>query len=399
MTTIRPHASADFSIYARHVEGRVPGNYIAGLDGLRAISVAMVVIAHSGFGNIVPGGFGVTVFFFISGFLITNLLISEWVGGSINLRNFYIRRYLRLSPELFAYILIGTIINALFFDIRVIDVIAGLFYFTNYLDIVAISQTPTPFEFAHFWSLAVEEHFYLLAPFVMFAFRRQLDRYVYVIVAICALVPFYRWFASVNFFPEHLTGGASAYTYYASEARLDSILYGCLLAMVARFQGRRLLDLSNAQAIVALGAALAVLVASFLLRDYHFRSVWRYSVQGVALLAVFYVLYFSALGGRILKLLEKPAMTFLGRMSYGIYIWHLMPIFVITQTAASLGLEGSLATRLVTVVIAFATSTAIATVSARYVLGPVSSLRRRFGSHGHLPQQPGSARLASERTA
>ena len=359
----------------------------------------MVVIAHSGFGNIVPGGFGVTVFFFISGFLITNLLISEWVAGSINLRNFYIRRYLRLSPELFAYILVGTIINALFFDIRLIDIVAGLFYFTNYLDIVAISQTPTPFEFAHFWSLAVEEHFYLLGPFVMFAFRRKLDRYLYVIAGVCLLVPFYRWFASVNFFPEHLTGGASAYTYYASEARLDSILYGCLLAMIARFQGRRLVDLSNAQAILALGIALAVLVASFLVRDYHFRSVWRYSVQGVALVAVFYVLYFSALGGQILKLLEVPPMAFIGRMSYGIYIWHLMPIFVTTQAAASIGQEGSLAAKLVTMVMAFVISTAIAAISARYVLGPVASLRRRFGSHGHVPRGSAPTTLETARTA
>ncbi|MFN9937567.1 MAG: acyltransferase family protein, partial [Hyphomonadaceae bacterium] len=99
---------------------KADGGYMPGLDGLRAISILIVVIAHVGFENLIPGGLGVTVFFFVSGFLITRILVAEQNqhAGAINLPGFYLRRFLRLAPALLVFLL-GSWLMLLPFGVKV----------------------------------------------------------------------------------------------------------------------------------------------------------------------------------------------------------------------------------------------------------------------------------------
>ena len=193
LTTLK---RTDFSIYQRSIKG-TSSHYIPGLDGLRAISVLLVVIAHAGFARYVPGDLGVTVFFFISGFLITNLLISEIdASRTINIQQFYIRRYLRLSPELYFFVLVCTLVSFQFYSVPWLDTLGSLFYFQNYVRIFFPTETPdTPLTFSHLWSLSVEEHFYLIMPSFIWMFRRRLDVFFWMLVALCIIAPAYRLFA------------------------------------------------------------------------------------------------------------------------------------------------------------------------------------------------------------
>ena len=122
--------------------------YIPGLDGLRAIAVLIVLIAHFGLAHIIPGGFGVTVFFIISGFLITRLLISEQeTKGRIALKNFYIRRIIRLYPAL-AFMVLGTTLIYYVMGIggpSALELTAALGYFTNIFQVSVRAEGLLPF--------------------------------------------------------------------------------------------------------------------------------------------------------------------------------------------------------------------------------------------------------------
>src|SRR5262245_45291874 len=147
-------------------------NYFPSLDGLRAISIILVVVSHLLIysklftTSPVPGGLGVTIFFFISGFLITNLLLAEYQkSDGINLRLFYIRRVLRLYPPLLLMMICITAF--LWFTQNIIsfqEINASLFYYENYF----LAYHPVYADkYGILWSLAVEEHFYLLFPFIL----------------------------------------------------------------------------------------------------------------------------------------------------------------------------------------------------------------------------------------
>src|SRR5579872_5196602 len=144
-----------------------PSGPIPSLDGIRAISVALVFFSHNGLGNVVPGGLGVTIFFVLSGFLITTLMRGEFAEtGTVSFRAFYLRRFLRLIPPL---LVVTCISVAAFFIAGLGDrftaggLASVLLYFSNYFQIFhgASGQPPG---LGVTWSLAVEEHYYLLYP-------------------------------------------------------------------------------------------------------------------------------------------------------------------------------------------------------------------------------------------
>lgn len=125
------------SVMEKGRAGASTTNYVPALDGLRAVSIAFVIIGHCGLEHLVPGGLGVTLFFFISGLLISRLLLVEFQRtGRINLSRFYFMRFLRLMPALYLFVLIGGIAFAVIgFTISPLNYSAALFYWANYFGI------------------------------------------------------------------------------------------------------------------------------------------------------------------------------------------------------------------------------------------------------------------------
>ena len=149
-------------------------NYIPPLDGLRACAILLVLGGHFSVPHI-PNDFGVTLFFFISGFLITRLLLAELIEkGTVSLYQFYVRRILRLYPAL----LFAIILSVIFYfyvkekTIPTEELTSALFYFANYYGLSKGYDVANTFTIL--WSLAVEEHFYLLFPLMFLAFSENL---------------------------------------------------------------------------------------------------------------------------------------------------------------------------------------------------------------------------------
>ena len=352
--------------------------YIAGLDGLRAISVALVMIAHFGFKDIVPGALGVTVFFFISGFLITTLLIGENDRtGTINIKDFYIRRFLRLAPELYPFLLITAIGGILYAKPTTwIDVASASLYFTNYVYIHYHSVTEglgTALHWPHLWSLAVEEHFYLTYPVLIFFLRRKPRRLLAVLVGVCVAGMVWRVTA-------HHLGFGDSYTYVASECRMDSIAYGCIAAIAFYLYGGRL-QRSQGWALILLILGGVCLLASLLVRNNEFRQGLRYTVQGLGLLGAFWGLFFCPLGQWIRGLLEFGPLRWLGRRSYALYLWHLEVLYVLYGRGLYSPDNHTFLQGVFFCVMGVAATALIAEGSFHAFLQPMQALRRRFGSH------------------
>ncbi len=301
--------------------------YIYGLDGLRAISILIVLVSHFGFGNIVPGGFGVTIFFFISGFLITRLLISEQNknSGKIDLKNFYIRRFLRLMPALYVFIFFVCIL-ALFFNLKlyVLQILSACFYLVNYYDIVweAFDLPKRLVPWGHLWSLAVEEHFYLLFPLALTIFGKKHDNRIRFVSLLILLSAAWRLFGYefLNFSDNRI--------YLATECRIENILWGSLLAILmdgAKSSKNRISKLIGWH-WVAIG--LCGILFSLLYRNEEFRATWRYSIQSISIFILVFNLYaFSSLNFAI-KILDTKIFRFLGRLSYSLYLWHFPVLWV-----------------------------------------------------------------------
>jgi peptidoglycan/LPS O-acetylase OafA/YrhL len=351
--------------------------YLPGLDGLRAISILIVLIAHLGFEHIVPGGLGVTVFFFVSGFLITRLLVAEQNAreGRIDLKNFYIRRFLRLMPALYVFIPVVALL-AMPFGAQplAIHVAAAVFYGVNYYDaltgLLGLPERLVPW--GHLWSLAVEEHFYLVFPAALALLgRTHRARLLLVIGAITAS-------AAWRLAAFHWVGLGGEYNYMASETRLENIAWGCLLAILldgAPKQEARLSWLVGWHWVLA---GLAIILATLLFRDEAFRATWRYSAQGIGLFLLVFNLYALQSAGFALKLLELAPMRWLGRLSYSLYLWHLPIVWVAMElTGVGWGERMSVATTLAVLMVSFGAAMA----SYRFVEKPMFALRRKFGAH------------------
>lgn len=301
-------------------------NYVPGLDGLRALSVNIVMIAHIGFSWLVPAGLGVTTFFFISGYLITLLLWQERERyGRVDMPRFYGRRFLRLMPEMIVFVavaglVLGPLLNQ---PLPPLQALANLTYWTNYFNIFNLGGDCSNCAVTgHLWSLAVEEHFYLIMPAALvlagFAPRRMGWMFVAVIVA-CLI---WRTIAVT------VLGLGPDYTYEATETRLDSIAWGCLAAVFQRSAPGLMARVErHGWTIFLTGGVL--LASSLVWRDPVFRETLRYSLQGLALAMIVLPLINVARLGWVVRILEWPVFRWMGRRSYGAYLWHMAAISLV----------------------------------------------------------------------
>lgn len=305
--------------------------HLPGLDGLRGVAVVMVLVFHSGLGWL-PGGFlGVSIFFTLSGFLITSLLLGELESsGRIGLGSFWSRRLRRLLPASLAAIAL-VVLMAPWLTTAVEegrlrgDAVAGVLYVSNWRYVSAdvsyeeLFATVSPL--LHLWSLAIEAQLYLVLPIVIMvaAWTGLRRRGIGVVLAGCAV-------ASAVVSTVFLSGDR---LYYGTDARAAELLVGAVLACWWRPPERRLADQGGGRPTwttwIPLGALGAVILIA---RITSTGSDWVYSgaLAGFALLSV--VLVIGAVErGPLRRLLECRALTIVGTVSYGLYLYH-WPIFV-----------------------------------------------------------------------
>jgi peptidoglycan/LPS O-acetylase OafA/YrhL len=201
---------------ANSVAAQPSARFIPSLDGLRAMAVALVMLFHAGVPFLRSGGVGVDVFFTLSGFLITTLLLREFrTYGGISLKNFYMRRFLRLMPALWltvAFVLAACFLLGVHAAWPLRDAAIALTYTTNWARVYGMVSPVTLHSgwivdspLAHTWSLAVEEQYYLLwAPIIVFICRRFSPARTRRNASISASIPTRTGFCSARRWPQHL---------------------------------------------------------------------------------------------------------------------------------------------------------------------------------------------------
>jgi peptidoglycan/LPS O-acetylase OafA/YrhL len=364
---------------------------IPSLDGLRAVAILLVFLSHwqeaAGVPRFIPGNFGVTLFFFLSGYLITTLMRVEIERtGTLSIRLFYLRRALRIFPTCYLVLAAAALYGWSRSATDMWFLVGQAVHLTNYQIILHGWEAPIAPHTDVFWSLAVEEHFYLAFPalFLVMIRRMPLEYVANMLLCVCAAVFLWRCL---------LVFGLGAHpdrTYLGTDTRIDSILFGCVLAL----RGNPALDSTAIEESTwkryLFPVALAVLFASQLVGGRAFRETFGYSIQGLCLFVVFVVAVRYPSWG-VIRVLNWTAMRWIGLLSFAIYLVHP------AMLAAAVALVG----RSVFEVGAVATLLTLAASAMLYygVERPMSGLRRRFSVTHGVPSHPGRVQSSYKTSA
>ena len=376
-----------------------PGGRLPGLDGLRATAIVAVLLFHLD-PRWLPGGFlGVDVFFVISGFLITTLLVREHAReGRVDLRGFWTRRARRLLPALLvlvpSVILLARLVEGdLLVGIRR-QAVGALTFTSNWLEIAAGSDyfhSTAPQLLMNLWSLAVEEQFYLVWPVVALVLLRlapssRARAGVAVALALASAV-----LMAVRFDPSL---GATR-VYYGTDTHLMGLMLGAALAFAWAAPHRAWTSTARWQRIrvPAVAAAAVVLVALVALLDESTPFTFRGGILLASLATTVLVLGVVERPTPLRTLLDLPVLRWVGERSYGLYLWH-WPVILIVEADlawAERSADGYLCSRLWCVVV----TVAVADLSYRFIETPV----RRRGFRGTARHALHTIRYAGTRTA
>jgi peptidoglycan/LPS O-acetylase OafA/YrhL len=348
----------------------IPMPYIGSLDGLRAIAVLAVLLYHDNLSWARGGFLGVEVFFVISGYLITSILLGRHrATGTVDLKGFWIGRARRLLPALYLMLAVVAAWWLLFYPSLVGKLkgqfLGGALYFTNWYLVFAkvsyFSHMGRPSPLIHLWSLAVEEQFYLLWPLALWGLLKLFKgRPLPLLSTIfgAALL------SSLVMAVLYHSGHDPSSVYYGTETRASGLLIGAALAVVwrpwlsRRRPNRRRGVLADAGGLFA----LAILVLFFAFATEQGAFLYR---GGFLLLDFTTALLIAACvtkSNRVLRSrLGAEPLVWVGQRSYGIYLWH-WPIFAVLQPGTISGLPLFILRLLVTMV--------VATASYRYVETP-----------------------------
>lgn len=295
----------------------------AHIDALRAYAVLIVVISHAGLGHVVPGGSGVTLFFAISGFIITFLLLKERDRtGKFDWRGFYFRRAMKIFPPLIAIVALPTLTYSFWHQINWQDFAGQIFFLFNWLVLDGhVKVMPGTFPV---WSLSIEEQFYLgFAIFWLWAVRLGPWKAITAWVAMATIL------ASLSL--RFLLIGSSERIYFGTDTRIEGIAWGVLLAIA--YHHWLTTEKVRSEIVSLLGsnwslvAALIFYVCSLLVRDDWFRDTFRYTLQ--ALSGCLMIAYGLLPGtGKIrncfVAISRNPVISLIGMSSYSIYLIHMI---------------------------------------------------------------------------
>lgn len=363
--------------------------HLSGLDGLRAIAVMAVLFYHADFAWAKGGFLGVEVFFVISGYLITSLLLIEWLRtDTINLKAFWIRRARRLLPAVFLMLGVVSVGSLIFLRDSLYrlggDVLAASAYVTNWFLIIRedsyFEVFGRPPLLQHLWSLSVEEQFYVFWPIIFSVglaiiggaskhatIRRFRSLVVIGIIVSTALM-------AILFEPFE----DPSRVYYGTDTRAAGILIGVALAMwwmpwrlptSVSARAKRRFSLAG---FGALGALLIILIGLSEFSPWLYRG--GFAVTSLLTATVIAVIAHPAIGFGFV--LSNPVMRWIGIRSYGIYLWH-WPIFMITRPGFDIGLD-----RTTTFLIRLGLTFGAAELSYRYVEAPIRRVGYRAWMRG-----------------
>lgn len=294
---------------------------IPSLDGLRGVAVLLVISHHLQM-PFSPEGRGVLTFFVLSGFLITWMLLNECDRtGTISIRNFYLRRILRILPAFYVFLLLNLAarwITAGWPSASLLkDYLSAFSYTINY----RVALTPTiPHNIRHTWAVAVEEQFYLLWPWVLVGFLKNLRRLTHVLIAAIVLVNIYRL---ILYFRFH---APDAWMNFSFDTRADHVLIGCLLAVLLK---RGVLtgfwNLLTGRVWVSL-VPFSLMIASIAMA-FRWGPAYRYSAGFFVdpiLTAMFLVQVIAMGDSKPWGWLNWSVTRYLGKISYGMFLFHML---------------------------------------------------------------------------
>ena len=323
--------------------------YLPSIDSLRALAVLAVIIYHVDV-NYLPGGFlGVDLFFVLSGYLISSLIIKEYrKTGSINLYNFYLRRARRLLPAVYFMITVGIILMVMFNEVLLkkshLDAIFGYIYSSNWwyifhkLDYFDSFGSQSPFK--HLWSLAIEEQFYMIFPLLFLLINSKKKgkdgtyklskSFLYIVLGLIfvSLVTHILLFDINNI----------SRIYFGTDTRAFSLLVGVVGAILYPMDklNTKITPQENiVYSVVSLISISALITIMIYTSEY---NTWLYR-GGFLLVAILGIIIIISSGKQhtiMAKLLSFKPVVFIGKISYSLYLWHF-PILVLTTPVSEIG--------------------------------------------------------------
>jgi len=323
--------------------------YLPSIDSLRALAVLAVIIYHVDV-NYLPGGFlGVDLFFVLSGYLISSLIIKEFrKTGTVNLYNFYIRRARRLLPAVYFMITVGLVVMVLFNEVLLrkshLDAIFGYIYSSNWwyifhkLDYFDSFGAQSPFK--HLWSLAIEEQFYMVFPLLFLLVngkKKSKDgtyklnkNFLYVVLGLIlvSLIAHILLFDINNI----------SRIYFGTDTRAFSLLVGvvgAILYPMERLHSKVTPQQNMIYSILSLVSIAGLITVMIYTSEY---NTWLYR-GGFLLVAILGLIVIISSGKQhtlMSKLLSFKPIVFIGKISYSLYLWHF-PVLVLTTPVSEIG--------------------------------------------------------------
>ena len=325
------------------------------LNGLRAISIIIVIYRHAIWlqlkeDSFLNGDFGVTIFFVISGFLITSLLLKEKVmKGAISLKRFFIRRALRILPLAYLYLIVLLILDAFgLISMPTVEYLSGFFYFNNWYNLSTYT--------GHYWSLSVEEQFYLFFPFLLK--KLQLKYYVGICILFVLAAPL------ITYLANHPVFYQQTFRQLLPLVKFQPIAIGSLMAI---FMFKNVFNFEKLTSVFVKLAVLALMILTYKIDS----PADINKVLCSAFIAIFIVINLYPKKDIIYIILNNKLMNYIGLMSYSLYIWQELFTFENMPWRNAFPYAGSIAFNLPALFI-------VAYISYNYFEKPFLNLKKKY---------------------